>query len=134
MKLFIYMFLAFLPFAGWGQDEVETVRLEKRQSQLFRGQEQYMRNCYIYIDKEGIFYLVTLSIPPAEVREWFEKRRDSQNIYKGILNNGQYKTLEMVKENEPGISISFYYERKEKTAFQLVSMDDGKAYNFQLIP
>lgn len=131
MKITI-LFLLFLPMIAFSQD-VETVKISKSQTWLFRGQGQEIGNCYLYMDEAGAVYFATLSISQSEVNQWFNARKDSQNIYKGMLQNGQYKTLTLVKDNEPGMPLSFYYERKEKSEIQLVSIEDGRVYVFRQV-
>lgn len=126
------LFLFLFPLLAMSQ-EVETVKISKSETWLFRGQSQEIRSCYIYVDREGVFFMATPNIHQSEVSNWFELRKDSQNIYKGLLQNGQYKTLTLTKENEPGMLLSFYFERKEKTEIQLVSLEDGRVYIFKAI-
>ncbi len=126
------LLLFILPFSVFAQ-EVETVKISKTETWLFRGQNQEIRDCYVYVDGNGVFFLASLNIQQSEVNAWFEQRKDSQNIYKGFLQDGQYKTLTLTKENEPGLPISFYFERKEKSEIQLVSLEDGRIYIFKLI-
>jgi hypothetical protein len=38
-----------------------------------------------------------------------------------------------VRENEPGEPIVFYFEKKDQELIQLISLDDGKIYDFKLI-
>ena len=131
MKL-ILLLLLIVPSIVFSQ--VESVKIDKPQTYLFRGEGQEMRNCYLYIDSEGIYYLVNLTtVAQSEVAQWFEKRKNSQNIYKGTVESGQYKTLSLVKDDEQGASISFYYERKERSEIQLISLQDGRIFIFKLI-
>jgi hypothetical protein len=115
------------------QEKIETVKIAKNESFLFRGQGQEISNGYLYVDEDGFFYFVVLTISQTEVLNWFQQRKDSQNVYKGILQNGQYKTLALTRENEPGEPIVFYFEKKDKESIQLISLDDGKIYDFKMI-
>ncbi len=115
------------------QEKIETVKIAKNETFLFRGQSQEISNGYLYVDEEGFFYFVVLTINQTEVLNWFKQRKDSQNVYKGILQNGQYKTLALARENEPGEPIVFYFEKKDKESIQLISLDDGKIYDFKMI-
>jgi hypothetical protein len=132
-KIFLFIFFGFSAFNLFAQEKIETVKIAKNQSFLFRGIGQEISNGYLYVDEEGYFYFVMLTISQSEVLKWFEQRKDSQNVYKGMLQNGQYKTLSLTRENEPGESIVFYFEKKEKEMIQLISLDDGKIYDFTLI-
>ncbi len=134
MKVLQVLFLTgFLSINGFSQEKIETVKIAKNESFLFRGQGQEINNGYLYVDQQGYFYFVVLTISQSDVFKWFEQRKDSQNVYKGILQNGQYKTLTLVRENEPGEQMVFYFEKKEKDIIELISLDDGKIYDFKQI-
>jgi hypothetical protein len=134
MKILQVIFIiGFLSINGFSQEKIETVKIAKNESFLFRGQGQEIQNGYLYVDEEGYFYFVVLTISQSEVLKWFEQRKDSQNVYKGILQNGQYKTLTLVRENEPGEQMVFYFEKKENDLIELISLDDGKIYDFKQI-
>jgi hypothetical protein len=131
--LIIHILLAISTYNLSAQEKIETVKIAKNESFLFRGQGQEISNGYLYVDEDGFFYFVVLSISQTEVLNWFQQRKDSQNVYKGILQNGQYKTLALARENEPGEPIVFYFEKKDKESIQLISLDDGKIYDFKMI-
>lgn len=134
MKLLPFLFLiTVISINGFSQEKIETVKIAKNESFLFRGQGQEINNGYLYVDEEGYFYFVVLTISQSDVLKWFEQRKDSQNVYKGILQNGQYKTLTLSRENEPSEQLVFYFERKEKDLIELISLDDGKIYDFKQI-
>ncbi len=132
-SLQLIFIIGFLSINGFSQEKIETVKIAKNESFLFRGQGQEIQNGYLYVDEEGYFYFVVLTISQSEVLKWFEQRKDSQNVYKGILQNGQYKTLTLVRENEPGEQMVFYFEKKENDLIELISLDDGKIYDFKQI-
>lgn len=131
--LFLFIFLGLSAFNLFSQEKIETVKIAKSESLLFRGIGQEISNGYLYVDEEGYFYFVMLTINQSEVLKWFEQRKDSQNVYRGMLQNGQYKTLALTRENEPSEPIVFYFEKREKEIIQLISLDDGKIYDFTLI-
>jgi hypothetical protein len=131
--LIIHILLAISTYNLSAQEKIETVKIAKNESFLFRGQGQEISNGYLYVDEDGFFYFVVLTISQTEVLNWFQQRKDSQNVYKGILQNGQYKTLALARENEPGEPIVFYFEKKDKESIQLISLDDGKIYDFKMI-
>jgi hypothetical protein len=131
--LFLFIFLGLSAFNLFSQEKIETVKIAKSESLLFRGIGQEISNGYLYVDEDGYFYFVMLTINQSEVLKWFKQRKDSQNVYKGMLQNGQYKTLALTRENEPGEPIVFYFEKREKEMIQLISLDDGKIYDFTLI-
>jgi hypothetical protein len=132
-NLLIFCVLGISSFNLFSQGNIETVKIAKNESFLFRGQGQEIKDGYLYLDQEGYFYFVVLTISETDVLNWFEQRKDSQNVYKGMLQNGQYKTLSLSRENEPSEPIVFYFEKKEKEMIQLISLEDGKIYDFMLI-
>ncbi len=134
MRFLIIQIVIFIStYNLYAQEKIETVKIAKNETFLFRGQSQEISNGYLYVDEEGFFYFVVLTINQTEVLNWFKQRKDSQNVYKGILQNGQYKTLALARENEPGEPIVFYFEKKDKESIQLISLDDGKIYDFKMI-
>jgi hypothetical protein len=134
MKLILtFVLVVFYALNSISQEKVETVKIAKNESYLYRGQGQEISNGYLYVDEEGYFYFVILTISQSEVLKWFEQRKDSQNVYRGILQNGQYKTLTLARENEPGESMMFYFEKKQKDWIELISMEDGKIYDFKQV-
>jgi hypothetical protein len=114
--LIINILLAISTYNLSAQEKIETVKIAKNESFLFRGQGQEISNGYLYVDEDGFFYFVVLTISQTEVLNWFQQRKDSQNVYKGILQNGQYKTLALALENEPGEPIDFYFEKNASIA------------------
>lgn len=132
-KILFFILISLNAIDAFSQEDVETVRIRKSNAYLYRGQEESVKNVYIYVDHEGTFYLVNLDLPVAEARTWFEKRKDSQNIYKARMEQQQYQTLLFVKENEPGTNLSFYLEKKDRNKFQLTTIEDNQVYTFQLV-
>lgn len=126
------LLLFVLPLCVYAQ-EVETVKISKRQPRLFKGKSQEISDCYIYVDVNGMFYMASLPVMQREANQWFEKRKDSQNVYKAILQEGQYRTLTFVKETDPSNPLTFYFETREKSEIQLISMIDGRVYIFTQI-
>jgi len=133
MKHFFLFFTVVLVAFQCQSQGIETVKIAKEKSLLFRGVSQEIRDYYLYCDEQGVFYLASLKIAQNEIENWFITRKDSQNIYKGILQAGQYKTLDLTKANEPGIPLNFYFETKEENLIELISIDDGKLYQFKQI-
>lgn len=132
-KLLYVLFFELIALPVFSQEEVETVKIRKSNTYLYKGIEETVQNVYIYIDAEGTFFLVNLDLSIAEARNWFEKRKDSQNIFKAKMEMQQYQTLRFVKDNEPEASISFYLEKKEKNMFQLTTIEENQVYTFQLV-
>lgn len=131
-KLLLLFLLPFLAVAQT-EDNVETVRISKNKSFVYRGVNQEVANWFVYIDESGVFYLVNLQLPDSEVEAWCRLRKNSQNIYKGTKDAGAYQTLVLEKENDPGQTLRFYVQTHNSKSLQLVSMDDSKPYTFESI-
>gem|GEM_PF-2615204 len=129
------LLLLLLPLFASAQPEeaVETVRISKNKSFVYRGINQEVVNWFVYIDENGIFYLVNVQLPDSEIEAWCRLRKNSQNIYKGTKDNGVYQTLVLEKENDPGQTLRFYVQTHNSKMLQLISMDDSKPYNFESI-
>lgn len=129
------LLLLLLPFfvAAQPEEAVETVRISKNKSFVYRGINQEVVNWFVYIDENGIFYLVNVQLPDSEIEAWCRLRKNSQNIYKGTKDNGAYQTLVLEKENDPGQTLRFYVQTHNSKILQLISMDDSKPYNFESI-
>ena len=126
MKISLSLLLCLLLTWFSVAQEVETVHLKKGETFLFKGISQEIRDWYVYIDEAQNYYLANLLIETSEVNQWFVQRKDSQNIYKGIPEIGQYKTISFAKENEPGASLTFYFERKKQDEIELIVQVNGK--------
>lgn len=113
----------------------ETIVIAKNNSELFRGTSQEVNNWLLYMDSDKNWYLANITVPDNEAKEWFEKRKDSDNIFKGFIENGMYPTMSLSKKNEPETLLQFYvkYEREGSKirAIILTSIGDGNNYVFE---
>jgi hypothetical protein len=124
ISLFTILFSAF-----FYSQEVETINLSKSKSELFRGVNEDITNWYLYFDNE-FCYLANLELNESDVKNWFEKRKNSQNIFKGKISEQQYKTILFEKENEPETKMNFYIEIQGKDKLILTNIDDTRVYIF----
>ncbi|TNE52761.1 MAG: hypothetical protein EP338_14070 [Bacteroidetes bacterium] len=124
--------LLFLLFSltCFSQGDVEKIKISGKKGELFVGIQQEIYDWYLYHDVDGMWYLANLQIPEKEVRAWFEKRKNSQNIFRGRIENGLYPTLRMIKENEVGTDLKFYVKREKDGKVVLTSVEDAKIYVF----
>jgi hypothetical protein len=132
MKISLFFIVTFSLFYSYtfGQ-EVETIKIKKQKNLLFKGADQKIQDWYLFYDNDSTFYMANLKIDISEVENWFEKRKNSQNIYKGRMNYGRYETMTLAKENEPMNDLRFYVKRDKIGVIELISMDDGFIYIFQ---
>lgn len=114
--------------------EKETIVISKNNTHLFQGSSQEVSNWYLYMDGDKTWYLANVKISAAEAKDWFEKRKDSDNIFKGLMANGAYATITFSKENDPETLLQFYvkFEREDNKirSIILTSIDDGNNYVF----
>lgn len=137
MKFFLLIIIVLFSFNLLNSQEIETIQIKKNKSTLYRGKNhelniehnQNIQNWYFYMDNE-FCYMANLDISENEVLDWFEKRKNSQNIFKGELINQQYQTIILMKENEPELRLNFYIEFQAKDTIKLTNIDDTRVYLF----
>lgn len=111
---------------------METIHLSKKvPTVLYVGMQQEVADWYLFIDEDKVWHLANLTIPQAEVQVWFEKRKDSQNILKGVLEKGSYQTISLKRENEVNVELNFYVKFEANGHLVLTSIEDGKNYHFE---
>jgi hypothetical protein len=126
----ISILLLGLIFGFQAISQIETIKLNRKNPSLYIGQGQEIENWYFFIDTSSICYLANLEIPQEEVEEWFNKRKNSNNIFKGAIEHGQFKTLSLTKDNDVEISMNFYLYFDEKQNLILTAIDDNRQYVF----
>lgn len=129
----LFLFFISISFFSYGQEEVETIQLSKQENYVFQGSDQEIKDWYLYLDQSGIVFLANLSIPPKEVQAWFEKRKDSQTMYRGRINGLGIKTLILNRADDIESQLSFYVKLKAKDRIVLESMSDAITYTFLII-
>ena len=111
--------------------EIEHIHVaKKKNTKLYAGSQQEVADWFIYIDENKKWYLANLTLPKNEVNDWFIKRKNSNNIFKGVLENGMYPTLRFSKENEVNVVLNFYVKFEKNDRIILTSVDDGNNYLF----
>ncbi|MES2587683.1 MAG: hypothetical protein V4622_01810 [Bacteroidota bacterium] len=129
-KHFLLVFFAlFLNFQIFSQ-EVQTIVIKKEKTLLFQGVNEEVVNWYFFIDSDSLCYLANLTIPFEEIENWFISRKNSNNIFKGKIDLGQYSTLTLTKDNDQETSMNFYVEYESESKLFLVSIEDGLVYEF----
>lgn len=131
--IFTLFLLSLLVSDFYAQDTVETVRLSKHKTKLYRGLGQELQDWYVFVDQSGTWYMANLFIPKEEINSWFESKKDSQNILKGILNAQGVKTLMLMRENEPENAMRFYVETNPNMELVLIQIESNQAYVFEEI-
>lgn len=130
----LIFFLFLVQHSVYGQEEVEQVRIEKDTKVLYQGARPDTQQWYLYVESNQIAYMANLTLSKTEVNAWFEKFKNSQNIFKGIIQGGAgMKTIRLEKENEPESSMLFYFEKKDVNTLLLTSFTDGEIFVFNKI-
>jgi hypothetical protein len=132
MKHFLFSFFIGLCWlTSTAQDTVETVHISKQKTRLYQGLGQELSSWYLYVDQQGIWYMANLFIPTTELKAWFESKKDSQNILKGILNAQGVKTLTLTRENEPENAMRFYVELNAEKNLVLIQIENSQSFVFE---
>jgi hypothetical protein len=133
MSKYLLVFLLFNLNSLLAQEEVETIIISKKKAYLYQGVGTDLQNWYLYIDKDKVWYLANLYIDVSEIEKWFELRKDSQSILKGIESYGAIKSIYFQRENDPSENILFYIEHPNTKQISLIQILDNLCYKFQLI-
>lgn len=127
----ILLVVLLMNFHFFQAQEIEKIKIKKENSFLFQGESQEIQDWYIFIDLDSIWYLANLTIPENEVKDWFDKRKNSQNIFKGEASIMEFKTINFTKENDFETNLDFYINLSEdKMKLILTSIQDGRVYRF----
>jgi hypothetical protein len=126
----LLFFLLLIAFGGFAQqDSVQTIVISKVKAKLFRGTDTETLNWYFYIDEAGYAYLANLEIPEEEVADWFNMRKNSDNIFKSNNLIEQGIPVFLKKTNEPDVILNFQVFIEENKLL-IVNMEDQSDYNF----
>jgi len=132
MKHFLFsFFIGLCCLTSTAQDTVETVHISKQKTKLYQGLGQELSSWYLYVDQQGIWYMANLFIPTTELKAWFESKKDSQNILKGMLNAQGVKTLTLTRENEPENAMRFYVELNAEKNLVLIQIENSQSFVFE---
>ena len=133
MKSKLILFFLVLAFQGRAQqDSVHTIVISKVTTKVYRGTDPDIMSWYFFIDETGYSYLANLEIPEEEVENWFESRKNSENIFKSNTLTEDKALIFLSKRNEPDVVLTFkvFVEGNKLLIF---NMDDEKYYNFEKI-
>jgi hypothetical protein len=131
MKISYFLFLLFfIANTSYGQEEKITIQLQKEKNAIYKGQNEEVKDWYLCIDSDSICYLANLTIPEEEIENWFEIRKNSNNIFKGKIEGFQYATVNLTKDNDQETSMAFYINYEGKMRVVLTSISDGLVYIF----
>ncbi|MGV3630990.1 MAG: hypothetical protein ACO1O6_07280 [Bacteroidota bacterium] len=128
-KLLLFFLLA-LSLGGFAQDDsVQTIVISKTGAKLYRGTDSEVQNWYFYIDEAGYSYLANLDIPEEEISNWFENRKNSDNIFKSDRYTEDGMPIFLKKTNEPDVVLSFQVFIEENSLL-ILNQEDQMQYNF----
>ncbi len=129
----LFLFLLVLGFNASAQrDSVQTIVISKGGAKLFRGTEAKTESWYFYIDEEGYSYMANLELPEEEIAEWFEKRKNSDNIFRSDRQTVDELDIVLRKNNEPDVILHFQVFI-EQNKLLIVNLEDQDKYNFAKI-
>jgi len=138
MKSSFLLFLLMVLNFNLRAQEVETIKLVKNNYVVYKGVLKETESWYFF-DNEGVFYLANIDASVLDIYGWFEKFKDSQNIYKanqslgssGMIGGNDLNVLEFVKDNDPENRLSFYFDKTQKNVIVLTYLIDQQFYTFQ---
>lgn len=98
-KLLFVLFMSFYSFLSKAQ--TDTIRMAKPFETIYRCKDKEAKNWYLYSDNNLHFILANLNLPEVEVRAWFLRFRNSQNLYAGDLSfQGNKKYIILSKHDQ----------------------------------
>ncbi|MCT4560410.1 MAG: hypothetical protein N4A41_03455 [Crocinitomicaceae bacterium] len=104
-KGFTFFLILLFSMKAWSQ--TDTVRLVKEVEGVFRCTDPEARNWYIYGQGDQ-YILANLKIPEKEVLSWFQRFKNSQNLYRGSFSfMGGKKMLALNKQDQTDDYIHF---------------------------
>jgi hypothetical protein len=113
--------------------ETETVQIKKKTFKIYQGVQNETKQWFLILDEDRMYYLVNVDIPANEVRAWFLKFKDSQNVYKAKDPGGMYPILKFSRENDPGDNFSFYLKAGSPGYIVLTNLEDNTIFQFSLV-
>ena len=133
-KILIFILFSLCAFRSIAQEKVETIVLKKNSDVIYQGISQEIRNWYICIDQNGIWYMASIVGVESSIEFWFSQRKDSQNILKGeesgILD---YSTVSFLRENDLESNLVFYINLKTNQELNLTLLETGEIFVFHRI-
>lgn len=136
MKNNILLFFLLFTSSLFSQEteEKETVQIRKKiDYTIYKGILKETESWFVVIDSDNTYYLLNVTIPNSEIINWFKKFKDSQNIYKSLLEIGAYPVLNFRKENDPGEYLTFYYNGQNGDLFSMTLIETNTKYQFKLL-
>ena len=128
-KIWTSLLVLIILHSAFGQ-EVEQLNLTKQKSALYQSESPY-QTWFLY-EEDGMFYLAELMQTNEEVMNWFKKRKDSQNIFKGQFDY-THQTITFVKQNELDLQMKFSVIKNEENKILLKNLNDQDSYCFNKI-
>ncbi len=133
MKKKIISFLLFFIAFQVQSQEVEHIVIQKDEVDIYQGVLKETENWFVFVDSSNYHYLANISSAESDILGWFNRFKDSQNIYRqfNFLKSSQYTEIVFYKINQPEERLSFYYAIPEKGEIILTLINDGQVFRFQ---
>ncbi|MBI2257724.1 MAG: hypothetical protein HYU67_02370 [Flavobacteriia bacterium] len=128
--IILLLFCIFIPFVH--SQNRDTIQLFKDKKQVFKGVQEEIKNWYIYINGDKLL-LSEIHEEENEIKSWFEKRCDSQNLFQHIGYFRQNDTLFLKKANDSETIIPLILHKINKDSLVVYQTDLKEQYYFKKI-
>ncbi|MBU2019789.1 MAG: hypothetical protein KJ941_09095 [Bacteroidetes bacterium] len=114
--------------------QTDTIQLSIVRSKIFRCTNEGAKNWVMYTDDNDFFYLSRLTLDNSELKAWFEKYKDSQNIYKAQKSLfSSHSVLFFRKLDQIDDQIKFIVVAENENEMTLTSEEIQEVFIFKLI-
>jgi len=133
MKKRIISFLLLLICFQVQSQEVEHISIQKDEVKIFQGVLKETENWFLFVDSANYHYLANISASETDVMNWFNRFKDSQNIYRqfSFSKTGEYSEIVFFKVNQPEDRLSFYVSIPDENSVILTLIIDGQVFRFE---
>lgn len=131
-SILVLFFLFFVGSFNAQQDTIQTIKITKSKTKLYKGEATEISNWYFYIDEENYCYLANLDIPVSKINAWFAQRKNSENLFKSTQQIENNNSIFLVKKNEPDVVLEFNLTFENENV-KLKSTIDQTIYIFSKI-
>lgn len=106
-SILVLFFLFFTGSFNAQQDTIQTIKVSKSKTKLYKGETTEISNWYFFIDEENYCYLANLDIPITQINAWFLQRKNSENLFKSMQQIENNSSVFLVKKNESDVVLEF---------------------------
>lgn len=128
-NILLLFFLIFIGSLQAQKDTIQTIKISKSTTKLYKGEGTEISNWYFYMDEENYAYLANLDIPVTQISNWFQQRKNSDNLFKSNQSVKDKTSIFLIKKNEPDVILEFNLTF-EGNNVKLISTIDQTIYVF----